>query len=69
VQSDREEALVDMELAALGECISPEQFLKRMELQQQLDAKIDSAVRRLLQSQSNEVSRGAIANSLRRETE
>jgi len=47
--SAMEEASVDVELAALGELISPEQFLKRMELEQRLDAKIDRAVKRLLQ--------------------
>jgi hypothetical protein len=46
---EREEALVDVELAVSGEWISPEQFLKRMELEQRLDAKIDRAIKRLLQ--------------------
>jgi hypothetical protein len=44
-----EEASVDVELAALGVSISPEQYLKRMELEQRLDAKIDRAIKRLLQ--------------------
>jgi hypothetical protein len=46
---EREEALVDVELAALGESISPEQFVKQMDLEQRLDAKIDRAIKRLLQ--------------------
>jgi hypothetical protein len=47
--SQMDEAWVDVELAVLGEAISPEQYVKRLELEQRLDAKIDRAVKRLLQ--------------------
>jgi hypothetical protein len=52
VRSDKKEApvnVVDRQLVALREWITPEQFLKRMEMEQRLDAKIDRAVKRLLQ--------------------
>jgi hypothetical protein len=50
-ETDREvqEVIVDLELAQLGEVISPEYFGKLLELEQRLDAAIDRAVRRLLQ--------------------
>jgi hypothetical protein len=49
VDDEIHEALVDLELAKLGDVVSPKSFLKLMEVEQRLDAAMDRAVRRLLQ--------------------